>query len=127
MVARPFIAANALQSAGQVVGNGQCVALVRDACSAPHTSNWTRGERVRDNPGLKMGTAIATFDPDGHYGNHVDGRSHAAILLAVTPEGLLVNDQWLGQTTHTRLIHYRGGKGDPVNDGDAFYVVMVNA
>lgn len=38
------------------------------------------------------GTAIATFDPSGKYGNHTDGRSHAAIYLGQDATGIQVLD-----------------------------------
>ena len=44
---------------------------------------------------LRPGTAIATFDPDGRYGNHTDGRSHAAIYLGQDATGIRVIDQWV--------------------------------
>jgi hypothetical protein len=107
---------------GKSVGTGHCVPFVREACGAPHTSHWKQGELVRTSQCIK-GTAIATFDPGGIYGNHTDGRSHAAILLAINSDGLLVMDCWLGQLIQQRTIRYRNGIGDPVNDGDAFYVI----
>jgi hypothetical protein len=108
---------------GIVVGNGHCVAFVRQAAQAPHTSQWRRGPNVRTHPPPE-GTAIATFDADGSYGNHTDGRSHAAILLAVGIDGLEVRDQWVGRAVATRIIRYKGGRGDPVNDGDAYYTIL---
>ena len=108
--------------AGTVVGSGQCVAFVQEASGAPVTSLWTRGAKVRDGDAPE-GTAIATFDPDGIYGNHTDGRSHAAILGEQQDGGLLVWDQWLGHPVSQRVIHFRGGSGEPVNDGDQFYVI----
>ena len=108
---------------GTAVGTGHCVPFVREVTGAPITTQWRRGERVRDNPDLPIGVAIATFDADGRYGNHVDGRSHAAVLIAVRENGLLVVDQWLGQVVHQRVIGFHGGKRDAANDGDAFFVV----
>ena len=109
---------------GSCVGTGQCVALVQHTAGVPHTSKWRRGALVRggDHP---AGTAIATFSSTGRYANHVDGRSHAAIFLEETPEGIRVCDQWHGQACHTRLIRYKAGKGLPVDDGDAYYVIEV--
>jgi hypothetical protein len=108
---------------GQTVGNGHCVAFVRAASDAPHTSEWRRGENVRAALEVPKGQAIATFDADGRYGNHTDGRSHAAILIARHADGLLVWDQWVLHPVQQRVIRYRGGQGDAVNDGDQFYVV----
>jgi hypothetical protein len=117
-----WIAANPEVYLGTVVGDGHCVAFVRHAAGAPQTALWRRGGWVHDLPqdALPKGLAIATFDPDGRYGNHTDGRSHAAILLARQGDGLLVLDQWKGQPVHQRLIRFRAGQGDPVNDGDRY-------
>ena len=72
------------------------------------------------------GTCIATFDADGRYGNHTDGRSHAAILIAEHSDGLLVADQWIADKRHPvaeRVIRFRGGQGNAVNDGDQFRTI----
>ena len=118
-----FVASQHDRHMGSVVGTGHCVPWVREATGAPITTQWRRGARVRDNPDTPRGTAIATFDADGRYGNHTDGRSHAAVLIAVRENGLAVVDQWVGQVVHQRVIQFRNGRGDPANDGDAFYVV----
>jgi hypothetical protein len=107
---------------GRVVGNGHCVAYVREATGLGHTSTWRRGARARDG-GLPIGTAVATFDAGGKYENDTTGRSHTGILISADPVGLQVWDQWVGQVVHLRMIHFRGGSGQPVNDGDAFYAI----
>ena len=91
---------------------------------APHTSLWRRGDPVRGSRCI-AGTVIATFDEDGTYGNHTDGRSHAAVLVAGLSDGLLVLDQWIGQPVHQRVIRFRNGDGTAVNDGDQFHIVEV--
>lgn len=53
---------------GQTVGDSQCVAYVQRAAGAPQTSLWARGTLGKGN-NIQQGTAIATFDPDGSYGN----------------------------------------------------------
>jgi hypothetical protein len=58
------------------------------------------GARCRDVADFQPGVCIATFDANGTYGNHEDGSSHAAFLLARTPDGLEVSDQWAGQPVH---------------------------
>jgi hypothetical protein len=120
----PHVASKHERHHGKVVGNGHCIAFVREVTGLPPTAGWRRGDPVR-GLGCAPGTAIATFDADGRYGNHEDGRSHAAILLAETSDGLLVADQWLGQAVHQRMIRYRGGVGKAVNDGDQYHVVEV--
>jgi hypothetical protein len=103
------------------IGSGHCVAFVQEAASAPHTSQWRQGALVRDsNP--PAGTAIATFQ-DGKYQNRTNGDSHAAILLRVEQDRLIVLDQWVGQKVHERPIHFRNGRDEPRNDGDAYCVV----
>ena len=118
----PYIAADPESFLGQVVGTGHCVPLTQDACEVPHTSQWRQGESVR-RADLARGTIIATFDDDGRYGNHTDGRSHAAIYLGQDNTGLQVIDQWVNHPTAPRTIRFRGGEGRRVNDGDQFSVV----
>jgi hypothetical protein len=117
-----WIADNPESFAGQRVHNGQCVRFVQEACGASHTSHWRRGVKVRGND-VTSGTAIATFDANGTYGNHTDGSSHAAVFIAEIDEGLLVWDQWLRHPVAQRTIRFRGGQGRKVNDGDQFYVI----
>jgi hypothetical protein len=109
---------------GKAIGTGQCVAFVEAAAQTPNTARWTRGGLVGGDTTIPAGAAIATFDPSGMYGNHTDGRSHAAIYVSqVAGQGLLVYDQWLGQPVHQRTIRFRNGTGAAVNDGNRFYVI----
>ncbi|MBV8705322.1 MAG: BPSL0067 family protein [Acetobacteraceae bacterium] len=65
-----YVAANPEQWVGRPsVGTGECVPLVQQATGAPLTSQWRRGALVKGNISIRPGTAIATFDGDGHYGN----------------------------------------------------------
>jgi hypothetical protein len=109
-----------------VIGDGHCVALCRHAARLGHTSSWRRGEPVR-GADLERGTAIATFNAQGRYPSTMSGDSHAAIYLDQTPQGLRVIDQWLLHPAQERILRFRGGQGDPVNDGDAFHVVETAA
>jgi hypothetical protein len=119
-----YIAADPQTFLGQSVGNGQCVALVRKAANVPATAAWRKGALAKGDNTLQRGTIIATFDPNGLYGNHTDGRSHAAIYLAQNATGLQVIDQWVAHATAPRTIRFRGGVGKAVNDGDQFNVVQ---
>ncbi|HEY2617840.1 MAG TPA: BPSL0067 family protein [Acetobacteraceae bacterium] len=107
---------------GKVVGDGHCVALLREVGGLPPTSRWRRGVPARGGD-LAPGTLIATFDHEGRYTNRTDGTAHAAVLIAETEQGLLVWDQWLGQPVHQRTIRFRGNTGDPVNNGDSFHAI----
>jgi hypothetical protein len=112
---------------GRVVGNGQCVAYVREAARLGHTSTWRRGPHVRGS-GAASGTAIATFDSRGGYANNTNGTSHAAILIEEGDTGLTVYDQWSGQSVHRRVIRFQGGAIPRwVNDGDRYYIIETNA
>lgn len=106
---------------GEAVGTGQCVALVQVVCGAPLTHGWKRGALVK-GAAVIAGSAIATFDPDGTYGNHTDGRSHAAIYLSQDAQGINVIDQWLTQPAHQRKIVFDDTRLD-VNNGTKFYVI----
>jgi len=117
-----WIVEGAESESGRVVANGQCVRFLQEIGGLPHTSQWRPGEKVRGS-NCEPGTCIATFDPSGRYGNHTDGRSHAAILIAETAQGLLVVDQWVGHPVQRRTIRYRNGVGRKVNDGDAYHVI----
>lgn len=120
----PYLAHDHQRHMGKVLGNGHCVALVRECAGLPPTAAWRRGVPVRGSD-CAPGTVIATFDPDGRYGDHTDGRSHAAILISENSDGLLVTDQWLGQPVHQRVIRYRDGNGDAANDGDRYRVIEI--
>ena len=115
-----WVCADPEKYAGRVLDTGHCVRYVQIAANMPHTSQWRRGAKVRGND-VPQGTIIATFDPNGRYGNHTDGRSHAAVFDAEVTTGLVVWDCWRGQPVHKRTI--RWGQPKPVNNGDAFYVV----
>jgi hypothetical protein len=129
----PYIAdmkkATAFKEAGQLVGNGQCVALVHAVAFIPQTSHWQRGGLVMDDQSIQPGTVIATFDDDGSYGNHTDHTSHAAIYLYQTTDGIEVLDQWKGSTPggnhppQQRTIHFHDPSGRKVNDGTQYHVV----
>ena len=73
-----------------MVGNHQCVALVRHYAGAPATLAWKQGEAVLGNRLLRKGTAIATFI-NGKYANHQQG-NHPALIWG---------RRWLGALSWT--------------------------
>ena len=97
---------------GQSVGDGECVAFVRAAAHVPQTALWRRGRLAKGDATVPRGAAIATFDPDGRYGNHTDGRSHAAIYLSQDEHGLTVLDQWRQPSIHV-VQSVLSGSGAP--------------
>ena len=81
---------------------------------------------------LPAGTVIALFDPEGHYGNHTDGTSHAAIYMGQDSTGLRVIDQWIErrdgkvvriQSPQMRVIRFEHIKSQPVDQGERYRVV----
>lgn len=98
----------------------QCYA--RQAASMPHTAAWRKGDLVKGKSGIAIGTAIATFDNNDRYANHVDGTSHVAIYLGQTAAGIQVMDQWVGHPASERTIYFRTAPRE-VNDGSNYYVV----
>jgi hypothetical protein len=107
-----------VRTLGSVVGTGECVALVEAWAHTPRAVTWHQGESVLENMNkIARGTAIATF-VDGHYPND---DKHAAIFLYATSDGFRVIDQWHGQVTHERTIHFhsQGRQNDP----NAYYVI----
>lgn len=99
-----------------------CVAYVRRVTGLPSTSSWRRGVKVRD-AGLTSGVAIATFSADGVYENDTTGKSHAAIFIEQTDQGLRCLDAWVGHPAAERVIRFKGGAGQPVDDGDAYHLI----
>ena len=112
------------QYAGQVVGSGECVALVQTADSGVGlTRTWAQGSQVQGNTELRPGTTIATFNGEGRYANLRDGSSHTAIYLGQNAEGIQVLDQWAGSPAAYRTIRWSSATGMASNTGSKFYVV----
>ena len=111
-----------------VVGTGQCVDLVKKSTGLGQTATWQSGGSIVGNPNLKPGMAIATMDPNGNYGNHTDGSSHAAIYLGPStkyPGGIRVYDQWAGHPASEREIMPTGKSA--VNSANAYSIIKTAA
>jgi|SRR5471030_577491 len=112
-----------------MVGNRQCVALVRKYAGAPATLAWKQGAAVLGNNSLKKGTAIATF-VNGKYANKNSG-NHAAFYMGQISGGIIVMDQWKGKINKhvtSRIIRSKGKTKSgayirPSNNADAFFVI----
>lgn len=106
----PYVASGEFTSQTTVLGNGQCVALVRALTGAPASSVWREGASIADllecNGRIPIGTAIATFF-DGRYPNWHHG-NHAAIFLGWTANGMEVFHQWRGKAPHKRILYFGG-------------------
>lgn len=108
-----------------LVGDGECVALVKVWCGAPETARWRQGQIVKGSSNITPGTAIATF-VNGTYQNNIGG-NHAAIFLKNTDSGILVIDQWKTRSDGVGMRIIRFNRKATVSDsdnGDKFYVIQ---
>lgn len=113
----------------EMVGNHQCVALVRKFAGAPATLAWKQGAAVLGNNSLKKGTAIATF-VNGKYPNKNSG-NHAAFYMGQTSGGIIIMDQWNNKKNNhitSRKIPSKGKTKNgayvrPSDNADAFFVI----
>src|SRR5271157_960630 len=119
-VAGAIIATGYADLLGQSVGTGQCVALAQASSDVGYTSTWSPGAQVEGETDIAVGTVIATFGSDGTYTNTY-GQSHTAIYLGQDNSGIYVEDQWLDQVAHTRLIPWT--TDNSYESGSKFFVV----
>lgn len=109
----PYIAKIGFANTNKIVGNGECVTLVKALTGAPASSLWKEGAKVKEllkNSELAEGTAIATF-VNGRYLNLPHG-NHAAIFVRSVPGGIEVFDQWHRHNPELRTIMFgRPGNG----------------
>jgi len=118
-----YICAQANQYIGQVIGDGQCVSLIKKCSPAPQTSLWLPGKKVLSlaQNTIKPGSIIATFK-NGKYPNKAG--YHAAIYIKHDENGIWVWDQWIGKPVHKRLIRTRYDKAAASNTAQAYYLVQ---
>lgn len=104
----PYTARGKFLKQTLAMGNGQCVALVRELTGAPPSSLWNEGARLVDlleeNAFIQPGTAIATFF-NGRYPNWPHG-NHAALFLRWVENGIEVFHQWKGKAPHKRVLYF---------------------
>ena len=104
----PYIAPEGYAEQKDLVGNGQCVTLVKQLAGAPAASLWREGEKVieliKTAQPIAEGTAIATF-VNGGYSNLQHG-NHAAIFVCALAGGIEVFDQWVGHRPRKRILRF---------------------
>jgi hypothetical protein len=104
----PYVANGNFTETTAVIGNGQCVALVKELTGAPASSMWREGESLialfEAKKMIPRGTAIATF-VDGCYQNRATG-NHAAIFIRQVAGGIEVFDQWTNHPPSKRTIMF---------------------
>lgn len=94
----------------------QCVALVKYACHAPHTSAWRKGALVIGNAAITAGTAIACGWEGDRYPSRPRG-NHAAIYLGQFGNQIEVVDQWSGTPAGRRYKTHKPEKAYHVIEG----------
>jgi hypothetical protein len=114
---------------GQLVGTGQCPAIVQTHGQVPKAEFWFEGPRVRGRDVIPYGTAVATF-VNGRYQNNKHG-NHVAIYIKQHPvDGVLVFDQWTHEDPEKRKpagprwMPFGDGVTDPSNDGAALSIIL---
>ena len=133
----PFVVPHAASLEGiKCVGDVDCVPLVQNPLEIlgqqypglPHTRNRQKGEQVKGNTSIKVGTVIATFDKDGKYPTTTTpGYKHAAIYLSQDSEGIRVIDQYKPlKNVQKRHIEFDDNR-TPSNNGNQFSIVMTNS
>jgi hypothetical protein len=84
----------------KLFGKGECVDIIKalvPGLIGVSTTLWKEGAMVKDSPGLKRGTAIATFTK-GRL-PHANTGQHAAIFVAHAGVGIWVVDQYKASGT----------------------------
>lgn len=117
-----LVCKNPASYAGQQVGDGHCVSLIKLCANAPNTNFWRPGEKVQGRHQLAPGTVIATFK-NKRYPNR--SGYHAAIYIGQDEQGIWVWDQWLGMPVHQRLIRYRKDQASASNSAQDYRVVKL--
>ncbi len=107
---------------GKVIGDGQCISLIKTCSMAPNTDQWKAGDKVLSLPQgtIPAGAVIATFK-NGRYPNMTG--YHAAIYISHDEQGIWVWDQWLGKPVHKRLIRNRVDKATASNKAQKYRLV----
>ncbi len=116
-----LICQSAAQYKDMVIGDGQCVSLIKRCSGAPNTDLWRPGESVLSSM-LPRGTIIATFE-NNRYPNRTG--HHAAVYIEQDSSGIWVWDQWQGKAVHKRLIRIRDDNASPANTAQAYRVVRL--
>lgn len=103
----------------QVIGNGECVDLVKLCSNAPITRLWKPGDKVFGND-VPTGAAIATFR-NGKYPNKTGW--HAAIYSHQDKNGIYAWDQWQGKPVHLRYIQAHQSHKTAGNNASKYRII----
>jgi hypothetical protein len=121
----PYTAKEDYAKQRDVVGNGECVTLVKQLAGARQSSLWREGKKVSDlleNGRITEGTVIAIF-VKGRYQNLRHG-NHAALFVRRVPGGIEIFDQWRGHKPGTRIIRFGRTPAASASDRPELYSVV---
>ena len=121
---------NSLQNT-EMVGDQECVALVKKYAHLGATATWRQGKKVFGDMSRPRGAAIATFVHGKYPASGAGFHKHAAFYLGQDANFIYVMDQWKGKKTKVsqRKLPRRGGMRsdgsypDASNNAEAFYVI----
>lgn len=117
-------------SSGADAGSTECVALIKHAVpelQGVRARDWKEGEKIKgpDNPPLKPGTALATFD-NGRYQNKSTG-NHAVVFKEYGTDagrqGMWVLDQSDRKVADSRFIPFNNQDGKRTSQAEKYSVI----
>ena len=120
----PYIARADYAKQKEMVGNGECVTLVKHLAGARASSLWREGDKVPDlleKGGMSKGPVIATFI-NGRYQNLRQG-NHAALFIRQVPGGIEIFDQWRNHKPSARVIYFGRSAAGASNRPELYSVV----
>jgi hypothetical protein len=120
----PYIARNGYLLQKESIGNGQCVALVRELTGARPSSLWREGRSLQAALAagdLPEGAAIATFH-QGRYRNLPSG-NHAAVFVRKVPGGVEIFDQWHRHKPSKRTIYFKQDRAGVAQQPEKYSVI----
>jgi RHS repeat-associated protein len=130
----PLLDLNHKPSQSDVIGNGECVTACKkfSGLEGTSTDQWRAGPQVTTGKDIKPGTAIATFDSNGHYPKGDQPKNSGIFLKKGTNGSIWILDQWparsgTGQKAHPpqpRELLPDSSRGAS-NNANAYHVIMV--
>jgi len=106
----------------------QCVGLVKKYSACGATGTWQQGALVKKTKDVAKGTAIATFDANGHYASKAKG-NHACFFIEFVGElGFRVLEQHVKprpEQIQQRLIRYQEGEHISRSDNANCYSIIL--
>ncbi|HEV3316153.1 MAG TPA: BPSL0067 family protein [Candidatus Angelobacter sp.] len=128
----PLVALNHTPSMSELIGDGECVTATKKfaGLEGTTTAQWRAGEKAANNPDIKPGTAIATFDKNGRYPQGEVPKNSGIYLSQGTNGSIWILDQWPAHgknpanPPHPREVLF-DNRRDTSNNSNAYSVIYV--